>query len=533
MDSDPALQERKVQMGAKGFIGDLLISTRLQTAALRSDVAEVKANMRAMKEDMARAKDSVDLLSDAIGVRLPKELKKVISETKLVAPALSAAFKASAILAAGTVISDSFIPKVREATKWLGGLADEVRELEEETKSANREILTSFKNVLQGREFLDQQNKAIREAELKRSIGQAQAGGNGTFAGNLPGADVLNLGWKIWGNRQSAAADKELTALQKTRQGILAQITKLTEEQNKQSASIAMNTQTTTESLKEQAKVMIDLTKNTGRPDTPLDVRANPVTVLPPWLAKDVNRDAIIATIEAHRKATLDSDEQLRRAAESVSESVKTQNEKYQEQIALLDQLKNAGKITQETYDRAKKAADDSLTQTNNKLKEARSLWVDVGSEIMDQVKAAALFGRSWGDVLKAMIIDIGEMVIKWKLLKQVQGDDAEDSGSSSGGIAGAILGGIFGGFKAQGGPVLPGRSYIVGEYGPERVTFGAAGYVSPSGSSGAVQIVQHIDLRGADPSMKSWITQQLDRVKRETVAAAVVANRELGLRTA
>ncbi|WP_175429981.1 hypothetical protein [Azospirillum argentinense] len=41
-------------------------------------------------------------------------------------------------------------------------------------------------------------------------------------------------------------------------------------------------------------------------------------------------------------------------------------------------------------------------------------------------------------------------------------------------------LGGV--GVRAAGGPVEAGRSYIVGEFGPEKVTFGAAGYVYPTG---------------------------------------------------
>ncbi len=41
-------------------------------------------------------------------------------------------------------------------------------------------------------------------------------------------------------------------------------------------------------------------------------------------------------------------------------------------------------------------------------------------------------------------------------------------------------LGGV--GVRAAGGPVEAGRSYIVGEFGPEKVTFGSPGYVYPTG---------------------------------------------------
>lgn len=55
---------------------------------------------RAVREQTEQARDSVDLLSDSVGVRLPRELKKVIAESRMLAPALSAAFNAAVIVAA-------------------------------------------------------------------------------------------------------------------------------------------------------------------------------------------------------------------------------------------------------------------------------------------------------------------------------------------------------------------------------------------------------------------------------------------------
>ena len=46
-------------------------------------------------------------------------------------------------------------------------------------------------------------------------------------------------------------------------------------------------------------------------------------------------------------------------------------------------------------------------------------------------------------------------------------GDAVFGDGGKNKGILGGLLGGIFG-KKAQGGPVTGGRSYIVGERGPE-----------------------------------------------------------------
>ena len=44
----------------------------------------------------------------------------------------------------------------------------------------------------------------------------------------------------------------------------------------------------------------------------------------------------------------------------------------------------------------------------------------------------------------------------------------------------------VSGGFRASGGPVSAGGSYIVGERGPEMLTMGGNGYVTPNNKLGA-----------------------------------------------
>jgi hypothetical protein len=57
-----------------------------------------------------------------------------------------------------------------------------------------------------------------------------------------------------------------------------------------------------------------------------------------------------------------------------------------------------------------------------------------------------------------------------------------------------AAIGSAFGGFRAEGGPVSTGQSYVVGENGPELFTPGASGMITPNhamgGSGGGVEIL-------------------------------------------
>jgi phage-related minor tail protein len=53
--------------------------------------------------------------------------------------------------------------------------------------------------------------------------------------------------------------------------------------------------------------------------------------------------------------------------------------------------------------------------------------------------------------------------------------------GGGGGGGLGGLFGGLFGGFRADGGPVTAGRSYIVGERGPELFMPSSSGTIVPS----------------------------------------------------
>ena len=62
----------------------------------------------------------------------------------------------------------------------------------------------------------------------------------------------------------------------------------------------------------------------------------------------------------------------------------------------------------------------------------------------------------------------------------------------------GGLLGSIFGGFMANGGTVTGGRSYMVGEKGPELFTPGRTGSIAPSGSFGGANVVVNVDASGS-----------------------------------
>jgi lambda family phage tail tape measure protein len=79
-------------------------------------------------------------------------------------------------------------------------------------------------------------------------------------------------------------------------------------------------------------------------------------------------------------------------------------------------------------------------------------------------------------------------------------------------------IGSIFGGARANGGPVMGGKSYLVGERGPELFSPGASGMISPNGSFGGTNVTYNINavdassfqqLVARDPGFIFAVTEQ------------------------
>lgn len=84
----------------------------------------------------------------------------------------------------------------------------------------------------------------------------------------------------------------------------------------------------------------------------------------------------------------------------------------------------------------------------------------------------------------------------------------------------GLNLFGMFGGFRASGGPVSSGRSYIVGERGPELFTPSSAGSIIPNnalgGGGGQIVYAPQIDARGADVAAVARLEEVMIRQQAE-----------------
>lgn len=113
--------------------------------------------------------------------------------------------------------------------------------------------------------------------------------------------------------------------------------------------------------------------------------------------------------------------------------------------------------------------------QINPIGQEQIALAEDYTRTLTEGLAQAVVYGRNFGDVLKGL----AQQIVASGLINILSGGKLGTSfGSALGG-----LGKIFGGFRAAGGPVSPGKAYVVGEKGPEIMVPKASGFIVPNGA--------------------------------------------------
>jgi hypothetical protein len=86
--------------------------------------------------------------------------------------------------------------------------------------------------------------------------------------------------------------------------------------------------------------------------------------------------------------------------------------------------------------------------------------------------------GDAFGKMAQRILADLARIAIEKSILSLI--GSAAGVGGAGGGIGG-VVGGLFGGARAAGGPVSSGKTYLVGERGPELLRMNGAGTVVPN----------------------------------------------------
>lgn len=196
--------------------------------------------------------------------------------------------------------------------------------------------------------------------------------------------------------------------------------------------------------------------------------------------------------------------------------------ERYNTEVAELRGLMDEGYLTTEQYARAVGILDQELQA-------AQFDSVRRGIDGMaDSIAQAIANGEDLGDTMRNVLQQIASDLLS-SGLQQAFG--ALFGGMGGGG--GNLLSNIFGGFRANGGPVMPSRAYVVGERGPELFVPSSAGNIVPNGGGGGVEV--NIYGAPAEPEVTrsgGRIDIDFRRAMAQTVAAGGL-DRELRQRRA
>lgn len=223
--------------------------------------------------------------------------------------------------------------------------------------------------------------------------------------------------------------------------------------------------------------------------------------------------------VAEHLKATNDALYEQQQAwtdaGRALEEQMRTPLENANIEFGRLDELLNRGAITWETYSRAVFKLQESLDGTADKAKTTQdtlsAMAEQAGRNIQDSF-AEFLFNpfdkgvkgmlQSFGQTLQHMIAqavaaDLAKRIFNWG-----------DSGGGAGSVLGSIASAVFGGARASGGPVLGGKTYLVGERGPELFTPGTGGSITPNNAIAGHTINVYVSGTNNAPDVRRAVGQ-------------------------
>ena len=175
-----------------------------------------------------------------------------------------------------------------------------------------------------------------------------------------------------------------------------------------------------------------------------------------------------------------------------------------------------AAEAARKLAEEARKAAEE-LKKMQNEMQQGAGQAADF---FMSLVGGANSAGRAFEQ--------LGMRLIRSGITNFITGQATANPGGFFGTIAG-----LFGGFRAEGGPVSSGRSYVVGERGPELFTPGASGMITPNhamrggmGGGGTVTVFVQAEegamfrptVRAEAQGVAVQVVQQYDRTMPDRV---------------
>jgi lambda family phage tail tape measure protein len=154
-----------------------------------------------------------------------------------------------------------------------------------------------------------------------------------------------------------------------------------------------------------------------------------------------------------------------------------------------------------------KTAFNEYADNASNSAKTAQSMF---GTATKGMEDALVNFAKTGKFEFKGLLNTIVEELLRSQIRQLLASTFGGNSSGGGGGFFSSLFAGLGDFFKASGGPVAAGQSYIVGEKGPELFTAGSAGMITPNGgqgASGAMSVTYNINAVDAE-SFRSLVAR-------------------------
>src|SRR5215211_1171904 len=229
-------------------------------------------------------------------------------------------------------------------------------------------------------------------------------------------------------------------------------------------------------------------------------------TLVFPTETKQNEFDRQIKSIEKHTAATLAD-------ADAVGASAGKHAE-LRAEAALTEALLNAGIEINDEYARKMtaiaEAAGRAAEQLHKRQEDFRAFNDTLrfaGAELANALDGILSRTKSWADAFKDILSSVRRALIQSLIFGG--GPLGGLFPGAAPGAAGGLLGAVFAGARQGGGPVSPGKAFLVGERGPELFVPNTVGMISPGGGV-TVAPVYNIDASGADPATVQRLKEAL-----------------------
>lgn len=149
--------------------------------------------------------------------------------------------------------------------------------------------------------------------------------------------------------------------------------------------------------------------------------------------------------------------------------------------------------------------------------------FADMGKRVADSFTDLLFSGEMSMSKLGEMSRNLGKELFQNPFMDWAKGGVSSAIsglfGGGGGGGLGGLFGGLFGGFRAMGGDVAAGMSYVVGENGPEVFRPNVGGSIVANGAGGGVTVNQYISTPDAGSFRRSQ--RQVAGAAKRSLSAA------------